>query len=54
MYKYFYITMLIGAILVGIISLIGSNRPNKIWLRIMNGLIVITVVALMGFIIALM
>lgn len=52
MHQYFYATILIAAMLLGIISLASSvigKRPAKIWRYIMNGLIVITFVALAGF-----
>lgn len=56
MYNYFYLTMLISIILVGIItivSLIIGKRPNKIWRYITYGLMTITVVSLIGFLITL-
>ena len=56
MYKYFYITMLIGAILLCIANLTRSaisKRFIKIWGYITSSLAVITVVALIGFAVAL-
>ena len=52
MYKYFYLTMLIGAILLGIITLATSNgkRTRKTWRYIMRGLVVTIIVAIVGFI----
>lgn len=54
MYKIFYATLLITAILLGIITLatgIIGRRPTKIWGYIMGGLAGICVVALIGFIV---
>ena len=56
MYKYFYITMLLSAILLGLITLVSSmidRRPTKVWRCIYFSLVVIIVVMLIGFIITL-
>ena len=57
MYEYFYVTMLLGLILVGIIVLTSSimgKRPNKIWQGVMYSLLAITVVSLIGFVVTVM
>lgn len=57
MYKYFYIIMLIGAILLGIVTLLNDvfgKRYTKIWRNIIISLAVITVVSLIGFVVTLM
>ena len=54
MYKIFYATLLITAILLGIITLATGaigHRPTKIWGIIMCGLAGICIVALIGFIV---
>ena len=56
MYEYFYLTMLIGAILSGIISFVTSiigKRPSKFWSRAMFGLLTVAVVAFIGFAVTL-
>ena len=53
MYEIFYLTMLIGAILVGIINIVTSiigKRPTKIWRYITYGLMGITVVSTICFV----
>ena len=50
MYEIFYLTMLISAILLGIITLIG-RRFTKLRGYVMCGLAGICVVAMMGFVI---
>lgn len=56
MYEYFYLTMLIGAILSGIISFVTAiigKRPSKFWRMIMYGLLTVAVVGLIGFAVTL-
>ena len=56
MNQYFYLTMLIAPILVGIISLIFAmigKLPTKIWRYIMYCLMGITIVSLIGFAVSL-
>ena len=56
MYEYFYLTVLIGAILLCITTLVSSVIAKKylgICRKVQYGLIVITVVALIGFIVTL-
>ena len=56
MNQYFYLTMLIAPILVGIISIafgVIGKRPNKICTYVMYGLMVITIVSLIGFAVTL-
>lgn len=57
MYEYFYITMLISAILLCLTMLasgIINKRYREIWRKIQYGMMVITVVAMIGFIVTLM
>ena len=56
MYQYFYITMLIGAILLGITGIMTgtfSKQHMKIWARITMSIAVITVMASIGFVVTL-
>ena len=57
MYQYFYLTMLIAPILVGIISVtfaVIGKPPTKIWRYTMYCLMAIAIVSLIGFAVALM
>lgn len=54
MRNYFYVTLLIGAILLGIITIVSGKRYTKTWRNIQVGFGVIIVVALIGFIVTLM
>ena len=54
MFNIFYLTMLISVILTGIISIVTSiigKRPTKIWRYITYGLMGITVVSMIGFVV---
>ena len=56
MYEYFYLTTLIAAILSGLVSIISSiicKRPSKFWRRVIYGLLIITVVAMIGFVVTI-
>ena len=56
MYEIFYLTMLISVILAGIISLVTSiigKRPTKIWRYITYGLMGISVVSMIGFVVTM-
>lgn len=55
-YEYFYLIMLLGAILGGFTFVVFSTinkRPNKIWQGIIMGLLAITVISLVGFIVTI-
>ena len=55
-YEYFYLIMLLGAILGGftfVVFSIINKRPNKIWQGIIMGLLAITVISLVGFIVTI-
>lgn len=56
MYECFYLTMLIGCILLGIVSFlfrpIGVKHP-KVWWGIFNTLVVVVIVSAIGFIVTL-
>lgn len=55
MYEYFYLAMLISASLLVLTTLVGgiSKRYRKGWGYIRQGLIVITAVAMIGFVVTL-
>lgn len=56
MYKYFYVIMLLAAILLGIITIVSSvigKRPAKIWRVIYIGLVVIIIVSMIGMFVTL-
>ena len=56
MYEYFYLAMLISASLLALMTLVRGvigKRYRKVWGYIQQGLIVITAVAMIGFIVAL-
>lgn len=53
MYEFFYMTLLIGAILLCLTTLVSGvigKRYKKIWRKTQYGMIVITAVAMIGFI----
>ena len=57
MYEFFYMAMLLSAILAGITSLVGSaigKCHTKVWQYIIKALLVIAVVATIGFFITVM
>ena len=55
-YEYFYLIMLLVSILGGFTFVVFSTinkRPNKIWQGIIMGLLAITVISLVGFIVTI-
>ena len=57
MYQFFYLTTLIAAILLGIVTIVVTSIGKlhvKFWRNILIGLATIAVVSVIGFVVALM
>ena len=49
MYECFYLAMLIGAILLGVVTAILTKRQGKLWGYIFSGLATITICSFISF-----